>query len=96
MSSLRQLNEPLPVGVGLGSDGRPAWVSRGRGRRRPGGRDRHVGRERVECVLDTWCVDDSWWSERPVRRIYHEVQLEGGVRLVLSWDMVRERWLAQR
>lgn len=31
-----------------------------------------------------------------MRRIYHEVQLVGGVRLVLSWDMVAGRWLAQR
>jgi hypothetical protein len=47
-------------------------------------------------VLDTWCVDDAWWSERPVRRLYHEVQLASGVRLVLSWDLLANRWLAQR
>jgi hypothetical protein len=31
-----------------------------------------------------------------VRRLYHEVQLVTGVRLVLSWDMVDGRWLAQK
>jgi hypothetical protein len=50
----------------------------------------------VEVVLDTWCVDDAWWSEHPVRRIYHELQLVGGTRLVVSWDMVRRCWLVQR
>jgi hypothetical protein len=91
---VRRLNEPVPADVRLGVDGRPVRVAwrerrdaRGRGRR---------SYERVECVLDTWCVDDSWWSEQPVRRIYHELQLEGGVRLVLCWDLVAERWLAQR
>lgn len=84
MSRLRRLNEPVPADVRLGGDGRPARV---RWRERP---------EQVECVLDTWCVDDAWWSERPVRRVYHEVQLVSGVRLVLSWDVIEGRWLAQR
>jgi hypothetical protein len=91
---LRRLNEPVPADVRLGADGRPARVSwRGAGRGSRGGERRH---ERVECVLDTWCVDDAWWSDKPVRRLYHEVQLVTGVRLVLSWDMVEGRWLAQR
>jgi hypothetical protein len=90
---LRRLNEPVPADVRLGADGRPAWVAwRGAGRGSRGG----PRRDRVECVLDTWCVDDAWWGDHPVRRIYHEVQLVSGVRLVLSWDMVAERWLAQR
>ncbi len=91
---LRRLNEPVPADVRLGADGRPARVSwRGAGRGSRGGDRRN---EVVECVLDTWCVDDAWWSDRPVRRLYHEVQLVSGVRLVLSWDMVEGRWLAQR
>jgi hypothetical protein len=82
--AVRRLNEPAPTQVQLGGDGRPCLVS-WRGRAEP-----------VECVLDTWYVDDAWWSDRPLRRIYHEVQLETGVRLVLSWDLVGECWLAQR
>ncbi|MCW2956792.1 MAG: hypothetical protein JWO69_1661 [Thermoleophilia bacterium] len=81
---MRRLNEPAPVRVHLGPDGRPdriLWR----------GRD-----ERVETVLDTWVVDDAWWTDRPVRRLYHEVQLTTGVRLVLSWDLVAREWLAQR
>jgi hypothetical protein len=89
----RRLNEPAPASVRLGADGRPervAWrIDRGAPRAQP----RY---EPVECVLDTWCVDDAWWSERPVRRLYHEVQLVSGVRLVLSWDLLANRWLAQR
>jgi len=90
---LHRLNEPVPAEVRLGADGRPARVG---WRVTRGARSSRPQLEPVECVLDTWCVDDAWWSERPVRRIYHEVQLESGVRLVLSWDMVEARWLAQR
>ncbi len=81
---LKRINEPVSADVWLGADGRPASVVW------------HQRRERVECVLDTWYVDDAWWSERPVQRLYHEVQLDSGTRLVLSWDMVDGRWLAQR
>lgn len=91
--SMRRLNEPVPADVRLGPDGRPARVA---WRVARGARGSRPQMERVECVLDTWCVDDAWWSERPVRRIYHEVQLVSGVRLVLSWDLVAGRWLAQR
>lgn len=93
-TQLRRLNEPVPADVRLGADGRPASVAwrAPRGARR-GTRAPH---ERVEVVLDTWCVDDAWWGERPVQRLYHEVQLVSGVRLVLSWDMIEARWLAQK
>lgn len=90
---MRRLNEPVPADVRLGADGRPARVA---WRVPRGVRGTHPQMERVECVLDTWCVDDAWWSERPVRRLYHEVQLVTGIRLVLSWDMVDGRWLAQK
>lgn len=94
MTRMRRLNQPVPAEVHLGADGRPAQVAwrtpRGA---RPGTR---LKPERVECVLDTWCVDDAWWGERPVQRLYHEVQLVSGVRLVVSWDMLEGHWLAQR
>ena len=93
-AQLRRLNEPVPADVRLGADGRPARVA-WRARRGARGGE-HPRLEPVEVVLDTWCVDDAWWSEHPVRRIYHELQLEGGTRLVASWDMVEQRWLAQR
>lgn len=83
-ASVRRLNEPVPTRVWLDDVDRPERVE---------WRNRV---QRVEVVLDTWCVDDAWWSDRPVSRIYHEVQLVTGVRLVLSWDMVANRWLAQR
>lgn len=97
---LRRLNEPVPARVHLGADGRPArvaWRAR-HGARAVQAAARGDGArfERVEVVLDTWCVDDAWWSDHPVRRIYHELQLEGGTRLVVSWDMVEGCWLAQR
>jgi hypothetical protein len=82
--AMRRINEPVPADVMLGSDGMPECVWwRGRS-------------ERVELIRDTWYVDDMWWAERPVQRVYHEVQLEHGARLVLSWDLIKQRWQAQR
>ena len=88
---VRRLNEPVPAAVRLGADGRPCAVAWRAG---VGCDARRF--EPVECVLDTWYVDDAWWSERPVRRLYHEVQLRTGTRLVLAWDIDAGRWSAQR
>jgi hypothetical protein len=93
-SQLRRLNQPVPVDVRLGADGRPervAWH-----RHRSGRGHGPPALQHVEVVLDTWCVDDGWWGDAPVRRLYHELQLVGGTRLVVSWDLLEGRWLAQR
>ena len=31
-----------------------------------------------EAVLETWRIDDEWWRERPMSRVYYSVLLEGG------------------
>jgi hypothetical protein len=32
----------------------------------------------VAAVQDRWRIDDEWWRERPVSRLYYQLQLEGG------------------
>lgn len=90
--SVRRLNQPEPARVTLGSDHRPATVewhphSSPRG---------HVRRERVEHVLDVWYVDDAWWTDAAVRRMYYECQLEGGARLIAVYDLEASSWFVQR
>jgi len=98
MSGMRRLNEPVRLDVRLGKDGRPAVVAMPpRGRQGSTRRTRagtHL--ERVECVLDTWHVDDAWWTDHPVRRICHELQLESGTRCIVSWDLEQACWYVQR
>jgi hypothetical protein len=32
----------------------------------------------VETVLERWRIDDEWWRERSVSRLYYRLQLEDG------------------
>jgi hypothetical protein len=81
-STLRALGLPRPVAVRTGPRGdRPVAVD---------------GRP-VEAVREEWRVEEGWWSERPVRRRYLEVVLEGGRLAVLFEDLLQPgTWFAQR
>lgn len=88
-SQARPLNQPQATHVELSSEGQPLRVLWGRS---AGKRQMQL----VEHVLDTWCVDDLWWSKQPLRRIYYELQLQSGARIVLSWDITEACWRVQR
>lgn len=34
-------------------------------------------RRRVEAVQDRWRIDDEWWREAALSRLYYELRLEG-------------------
>jgi hypothetical protein len=72
--------EGRPVAVTLRPDGRPS----GRGRRLS-----------VLQVQDTWRIDDEWWRERAVSRLYFQVALEGGRVVTVYEDLVSGRWAMQ-
>jgi hypothetical protein len=69
--------------VEAGDDGRPAAV--------------HLSNRRfaVEEVLETWRIDDEWWRERPVRRLYYSLLLEDGRTVSVYQDAVSGRWYQQ-
>lgn len=72
---------PRPAAVEVDRDGLPARVD---------------GRA-VEAVREEWRVEEGWWTDRPVRRRYIEVVLEGG-RIAVVFEDRRRRgeWHAQR
>ena len=82
---LRPLNMAEPVDVRLDGHGLPATV------RREGDRPRAV----VE-VLDQWRIDDEWWRDRPVSRMYQVLLLENGTRLTVYQDLLDGSWYEQR
>ena len=49
----------------------------------------------VVQVQDTWRIDDEWWRERPVSRLYFEVALEDGRTVTVYEDLVSGRWAMQ-
>jgi hypothetical protein len=46
-------------------------------------------------VQDTWRIDDEWWRERPVSRVYRRLALEDGRVVTVYEDLVSGRWAMQ-
>ena len=84
LNSLRALNAPQPVEVRSASDDRPAAVRLKRAWRA------------VAEITDTWRIDDEWWRERPVSRVYYRLALEDGTAVVVFRDLVDDTWSRQR
>lgn len=54
-----------------------------------------VGGHPVESVRESWLVEDGWWTERPLRRRYHELVSASGRNLVVFHDLSSGRWFTQ-
>ncbi len=80
---VRPLNRPRPLRVEADAEGRPAavWLS---GRRCA-----------VDTVLETWRIDDEWWRERPISRVYFSLLLEDGRTPFVYRNLVNGRWFKQ-
>jgi len=46
-------------------------------------------------VLETWRIDDEWWREQPVSRLYHSLLLEDGRAVTMYQDLAGSRWYRQ-
>jgi hypothetical protein len=51
---------------------------------------------RVVGQLDRWRIDDEWWRERPVARMYYSLQLDDGATLTVYQDLLDSQWHVQR
>jgi len=51
---------------------------------------------KVASIEDCWRVDEEWWREKPVVRLYFEVLLEDGRRLTVFKEMIEGRWYQQK
>lgn len=80
---LRPLNQPGPVAVEANGRGEPKAVL-WKGVFRP-----------VVAIHDTWRIDDEWWREQPVSRVYARLLLEDGRTLTAYRDLTRNRWMKQ-
>jgi len=53
-------------------------------------------RRAVVCVQDRWRIDDEWWRETPLSRLYYQVQLDGDRVVTLYRDLAGGGWWLQR
>jgi hypothetical protein len=52
-------------------------------------------RQTIMSIEDRWRLDDEWWRAAPVSRLYYNVLLASGQRLVLYKDLVTGGWYQQ-
>lgn len=50
----------------------------------------------VVDIRDCWRIDDEWWRERPVSRVYYELLMGDGMLLTVYHDLVAGTWSEQR
>ena len=52
-------------------------------------------RQAVVTIEDRWRIDDEWWRQEPISRLYFEVALTSGQRMVLYKDLISGGWFRQ-
>ena len=83
---LRPLNRPRPIRVEADDRGYPVALGlRGRGKG-----------VAVAEIMDRWRIDDEWWREQRIARMYYALLLDDGTRLTVYHDEVRDQWFEQR
>jgi hypothetical protein len=83
---LRPLNAPTPLRVQLDASGRVVALWRS-GRLTP---------RRIAAIQDRWRIDDEWWREHAVSRMYYALLLDDGTLLTVYHDLRIDQWFEQR
>ena len=79
LSQRRSLNDPLPIVVKADPSGNPT----------------RVGAMPVMSVADQWRIDDEWWRQEPLSRMYYSVVLENGRKMTVYQDLIKQKWYQQ-
>ena len=86
--SLRPLNLPIPISVEEDDDGRPLSVTQ------IGGRKGRI--TKIASIDDLWRIDEEWWREKPIARMYYQLTTQDGGRLTIFQDLTDGSWRRQR
>ena len=84
--ALRPLSAPSALWVRASAAGYPIEVRK----------NRWPGPRAVARVQDRWRIDDEWWRERPISRLYFTVLLADDTLLTLYHDLIADTWWEQR
>ena len=82
--SIRALNQPVLVGVITDTHETPKAMKLN---------GRFIS---VESVADCWRIDDEWWRERPVSRIYYQCSVGPGLQAIVFRDLTSNVWYLQK
>jgi hypothetical protein len=81
--SFRPLNPPIPIEVRESTHQTPRAI-------------KMKGRWcRVVSIDDLCNVDEEWWRERPIVRMYYRVNMEDGRQITVFRDMLDGAWYRQ-
>ena len=80
--AIKPLNTPIAIKVKTDGWGEPSKVRLG-------------SWLEVVAVQDRWRIDDEWWRDRPISRIYYMVVLRNGLQMTICRDLVAETWYRQ-
>ncbi|HEX2187051.1 MAG TPA: hypothetical protein VHN78_16270 [Chloroflexota bacterium] len=47
-------------------------------------------------MQDQWRIDDEWWRERSIARLYYTLLLGDGTLLTIYHDLLAHTWFEQR
>ena len=83
---LRPLNAPAPLRMQSDAQGRIVALWR-QGRLTP---------RTITSIQDHWRIDDEWWREHPVSRIYYDLLLDDGTMFTVYHDLGTDLWFEQR
>ena len=83
---LRPLNAPHPMRVQLDEHGRVVALWR------PG----RLTPRTIAAIQDQWRIDDEWWREHPISRMYYSLVLDDGTLLTVYHDLRSDEWFEQR
>lgn len=81
--AVRALNSPIPVRVETANSALPVALKR------------HSKWLKVEAITDCWRIDDEWWREQPISRIYYRCVMDQGSRITIFQDFYTCEWYRQ-
>ena len=81
--AVRALNQPVPLDVNVDGRGLPKTLKL---------RNRWVA---VDSVADFWRIDDEWWRDQPISRMYCQCVVDQGLKITMYQDLLSGRWYWQ-
>ena len=82
VGAIRFLNLPNPIRVVESTDGKPQEIG-------------NNPQLKVVAVEDMWRIDDEWWRDECISRIYYKCLLRDGLQITIFRDIQTSIWYKQ-